>query len=56
MILRQTLEEGGSFLNDIGIISTLESTQRGLQSSAVPKSMDSAKPTHHFGVNFDDFA
>ena len=55
MNLRQALEEGRSFLDGIRVISGLQSTYCRLQSSAVPKPVDSAELTHHFAVNFDDF-
>jgi hypothetical protein len=55
MILRQALEQRRSLLDRIGVISALQQANRGLQGSAVAKSVDSAELAHHLSVNLDDF-
>lgn len=54
MILRQPFEQSRSFLNRVGLVPALETSYCGVQSSAVPKSVDSAELTHYLGVNLDD--
>ena len=55
MVLRQALEQSRRFLNRVGVISALEPSNRGMQSSAVTKSVDSAELANHLGVNLDNF-
>src|SRR5580658_1120413 len=55
MILRQALEKRRCFLTGVHVVSALEPSNRGVQSSAVAKPVDSAELANHLGVDLNDF-